>query len=249
MLKITSAKAREWLNRHMGALCFVFLLLVTSSLGYYLVYEQADIIQAKTSFFALSLVLISLAFIFSSVEAAFSVSNRHPAISEAINPDLMKMEEEWARIDEKSDGNIRNLSADDRRRRNSLEKKADKVAKVRQILMENGGRRVDTVGALSAVSVLANTALAAFLPLFIDDDAKGSAWIGSLGLDQAKLLIFVASALPIIFFGKIVPKTIGLRYPAQFAYRFFAVGNAAYWTIGWMPRGLNWLVMRLRLAD
>lgn len=107
---------------------------------------------------------------------------------------------------------------------------------------------MDIVGALSALSVLLNTALAAFLPLFlVHGTPVGTLDLGVTSLDRQKIMIFVATALPIIYFGKIVPKTVGSQYPVFFAYKLFFVGNWAFWIIGWMPRGLHWALLRMRL--
>jgi hypothetical protein len=217
-------------------------------LAYWFVYRESDLVESWLGFFGLAGVLVAVAFLFSAVEAAFSVANRDSAVSAAMVADLAKIEGEYAGLAAKATEGIGALTRRERKRRNRLEKRSTRLQLIRRTLNSPGGRRIDIVGSLSALSVLINTALAAFLPLFLIDAAEiRPVELVGLSLDRQKVMTFVATALPIIYLGKIVPKTVGVRYPVQFAYRFFAVGNGAFYLIGWMPRGLHWLLIRLRL--
>lgn len=231
------------LRKLSGPLCFAFLLLFTAGLAWFFVYRQWHIVTDALGFWFLVGGLVGLAFLFSAVEAGFSVSSKDGSVSEAINPDLAAIAGEWTKLSEKSGKDIDALSHRERRRRNRLERRRTRLSERRRVLLMSGGRRIDTVGSLSALSVFANTALAAFLPTFVESTGTLSAL--GLEFESSKALIFVASALPIIYFGKIIPKTIGLQFPAIFAYRLFPVGKASFYIIGWMPRGLNWLLGKL----
>jgi len=234
----------DTLRKWSGGLCFVFLVAVSVGLVIVFVHQQWHLVSDPVGFWSLIVVLIALAFLFSSVEAGFSVSNRDQSVSIAINPELARLAEEWSSLAAKAGSDIHKLTGKERRRRNRLEARSTHLAKRRRILLADAGRRIDIVGSLSALSVIVNTALAAFLPTFLDETGAGTL----LGYDfeAAKTLIFVASALPIIYFGKIIPKTIGLSNPSWFAYRLYRVGEASFFIIGWMPRGLNWALAKIR---
>ena len=238
-------RLREW----SGLLCFVFLVATTLALTYVFVYRQWHLVEDSFGFAILVIVLIGLAFLFSSVEAGFSVSNRDPSVSDALNPELAALAQQFAPLAEKGAGGIDALTPKERRHRNRLERRSENLAEMRRILLGNSGRRIDIVGSLSALSVIVNTALAAFLPGFLASSTPFGLPLGAGELDGGKMLIFVGSALPIIYFGKIIPKTVGLKFPVRFAYRLYRVGNFSFFLIGWMPRGLNWLLKQIKVAQ
>jgi CBS domain containing-hemolysin-like protein len=133
--------------------------------------------------------------------------------------------------------------------------------KIKRSLFREGTKRY--VGALAALSVFLNAALASFLPFLMVSNPQvelALPWIGSLFLNpegesicnygailcsqeidisSQKLFVFVASSIPILVFGKILPKYVGLCYPHFYSIYFNSIARIANSCMGWVSRGVT----------
>lgn len=230
-------KGDEW-----GLACFLLLAGGTAALVYFFIIQRAELVGDWGGFLALIICLIVLSFLLSAVEAGFSAAPKDSKVTGKIVTALAARAQNVADTDKavqeagadiaKSLGPRRKSEAAVRRWERFKKKEANLV----------GSRRIQFVGALSAANVVANTALATFLPIFVHRLPGGGSLFG-----PEKMMIFVASALPLLYLGKIVPKMIGLQHPFAFAYKCYWIGTICNLAVGWIPRGLAYLLIKLGL--
>lgn len=230
-------KGDEW-----GMACFLLLTGGTAALVYVFIFQRAELVGNWGGFLGLIVCLILLSFLLSAVEAGFSAAPKDAEITGKIIAELAARAQKVAETDkavQDAGGDIAK-SLGPRRRNEAAVRRWERFKKKEANLV--GSRRIQFVGALSAANVVANTALATFLPIFVHRLPGGTSLFG-----PEKMMIFVASALPLLYLGKIVPKMIGLQHPFAFAYRFYWVGGICNLAVGWIPRGLAYLLIKLGL--
>ena len=229
-----------------GAPCFLVLVLIMMIVGYVFIWMQASLIADLLLFWALICFLITTAFWASATEAAFSLAPTRGEILQAVSQEFLGFATKLEPIDQAiATSGSHMLSPQQEKTRGRLLRKIKRVTVKRRAL--DGTERDEYVGSLSAFSVFLNAGLTAFLPLsLVDAIAKEEttnilvlgAW--DFTFPNSKILVFVASALPVLLLGKMIPKMIGFRYPMFFAYRMFWFGRAVKFVLGWIALGVRW---------
>ncbi len=151
------------------------------------------------------------------------------------------------------------------RRRKKMDRRIERNFSRRSVLQGNRSREV-YVGSLAAFSVFSNAGLAAFIPLALTsnqidtwlttvqlpDVPRLSDWIfdsdnfsfsemptSAFDLTNEKMFVFLIVSVPILLFGKILPKTMGQRYPMFFGYHFFWFASVCKWMLSWIVQGVR----------
>ena len=244
--KVPRGDLVDMANRDWGGLGSLLVLVGASfACVYFFVFRSVGLIENDLAFWGLGLILIFVSFILSAVEAGFSSAPGEKRIA----TELTQLLSEKALKVHESDAEVHEAGAIEQsfaaRRKCGAALRSWHRVKAKQKNLDGSGR-AQVVGALSALNVISNTALATFLPAFlvhaVATDAPGQAYVS-----PEKMLIFISSALPILYFGKIIPKMVGLRYPYVWAYRAYWIGWASNRLIGWIPRGLIYGLIRIGL--
>jgi ABC-type multidrug transport system fused ATPase/permease subunit len=233
---------------------FLFLIAVLTPLFYVIVWKQWALVASPAVFCLLIVVLILVAFFASAIEAAFTVVTSSPAYKEIFEEITEKQNQLAANLEPIDMKESLSLSSDEEKTRSKILSKSKRLGIKRRAL--NGEMRDEFVGALSAFSVFLNTGLAAFLPFTVvnsfasplinvpyplvtvgNDGVLFS--VSNYGFVAPKLLIFFASAIPVLILGKIIPKMVGFRYP-RMAYKFYWFGRGIHFALGWIAIGAKW---------
>lgn len=236
----------------------IVFVAATTIIFYVFVFQQWYLVASTGGFITLVLIFAVLSFFSSAIETAFSSAHTDKRIQEQLATDA----EEIAKRYEKFDNLIREgtslvqFSASQRRELKKLER-ADRRFKRKRASLEEASRSL-YVGTFTSLSVFLNIALTAMLPYAMVSQPQQIDPIGfsfvkwfyatpegikfvwaSIDASGQKVLIFCASAFPILVFGKIVPKEFGALFNYFFAYRLNWWARKAVIAIGIIPMGLQ----------
>jgi ABC-type multidrug transport system fused ATPase/permease subunit len=251
----------------MGKTSFGFFVFGVLIVFYFFVFQQWHFVSSTAMFLLLVFVFVVLSFLSSAFETAFSTAHTDRRIQESIEDEVGKLALRYSQIDEviRSGQSIEALSGSQRKELRRLDKMAKKLKRKRTSLEEES--RAIYVGSFASLSVFLNIALAALLPFALQDSTIAESvislnYISSLGfsgnaitytwssieLGGQKTLIFFASAFPILIFGKIVPKEIGIVFNHLFAFRFNRLARVIVAVVGFIPKGMSWPLNVLRAS-
>lgn len=233
-------KPRDW--DWDGIVSLLVVGAATAVLGYVFVWKSRVLIGDGAGFFALVGALVFLSFLLTAVEAAFSIAGKIKTVTDKLDEIILSSTNELAAADVAVAAAAIAKSAKVRRKQRAAYRKFRRLKRKERHLVGRG--RIRVVGALSALNVIINTVLVTFLPTFLlRTDGPRDPAIALLPPD--KLLILVASALPILYIGKIIPKMVGLQHAHGWGYNLYFIGNVADRLIGWVPQGLHYGLVKL----
>lgn len=225
-----------------GWISFSFMLLTLGCAVYY-VWVLRAFISNYFHFFGLLLTLIILSFLTAATEAAFSRASRDESISQyfdryEVDAIVRQSHANKLFMQKVADGKF---SIFQRIRRFRIERKIQKNKVIKRSLDEENATRY--VGALASLGVFLNSGIASFLPVTMlkNPDVLYSLNIfdyASFSLEKQIVFVFVSSSLPLLIFGKIVPKALGLSYPQFFGINFNFIARIANVSFGWMAKGV-----------
>ena len=199
------------------------------------------------------------------MEAALSVASKHPDILHEVKNQLLEaLNERNSKLEEIKTDNDFVLSKSHNKSLNNLTKKSKKLELMEYSISEEG--RGVTVGSFAALSVFLNVAITAFLPFALKGcdpiDKVGLFYpkistfngsnpiyitIGYLDLSGEKLFTFAIVAVPLLLFGKILPKEIGAIHYKFFSLKWNWFARQTIRIIGWLPSGTLWLISILKI--
>lgn len=249
----------------MGRRWLLGFVAATGLIFYVFVYGQWYLVSSTWGFIGLVALFVSLSFFSSAIETAFSTAHIDRRIQEALERDAGAIAERYNVFDElvRSGTSIEQFDSVQRKLLDKLERD-EKRFKRKRASLEEGSRSV-YVGTFASLSVFLNIALAASLPYAlvtsptvlksigfnivtsIQFTSGGINWISSnVDVGGQKVLVFFASAFPILVFGKVLPKEIGALFNHFFAYRVNGVARGLVLVFGFIPKALKWPLAILR---
>lgn len=243
-------------------LCLLFIL---GTVFYFFVFLQWYLVSSTWLFVLIVIFFVFMSFASSAFETAFSTASTDSRIQQAIATEAKIIAQRFNKFDrivlegrsiEQFDAAEKRELAQTQRAKRRLERKEGSLGEEERSLY---------VGTFASLSVFLNIALAASLPYAMATNVETIApikfsfisWIeGSqdglkfvwkeLDLSGNKTLVFFASAFPILIFGKILPKEVGIVFCHFFAYKLNAVARALVWLFGVIPLGMRWPIGLLR---
>lgn len=220
-------------------------------------------IEHPQYFIWMIVIFIALSFLSSAMESAFSGASLSDSLGEVETDQKRKRASLYEPIDKivQQSGTLASLNDDEKQQL----KKAQKFdsALERKLKSWSKNERAIFVGTFASLSVFLNTALTAFLsyaffkayttdaiPFYYPaetkwEDNKFIFIFSNIDLGGSKSLVFVASSLPILIFGKIIPKEVGARYDVFFAHHLNSVAIICVRIIGWLPSSLLWPINKV----
>jgi CBS domain containing-hemolysin-like protein len=208
---------------------------------------------------------VVLSFFSSAIETAFSTAHTDRRIQQALEKEAGAIAERYNQFDEivRSGVSIEQFDAGQKKSLAKLERD-NRIFKRKRASLEEASRSV-FVGTFASLSVFLNIALAASLPyalvksptvvkpigfkvitsLTFTENGIGVVW-SQLDMSGQKMLVFFASAFPILVFGKVLPKEIGALFNHFFAYRMNKVARGLVNVFGFIPKALKWPLEALR---
>ncbi|QFU07178.1 hypothetical protein PARPLA_00878 [Rhodobacteraceae bacterium THAF1] len=246
---------------------FFWLLLftvVTCGVFYVFVHGQWYLVSSTKLFVALIVIFVGLSFFASASETAFSTAHTDVRIQEALREEFEGVAARYNDFEEViRNVGLQNLDKHQKRKWMRVERDQRKLKRKEDSLGETS--RAVYVGSFASLSVFLNIALAACLPFALVSDpgsvplmistpypVVGNAslsyeWL-QLDIGGQQVLIFFASAFPILVLGKVVPKEIGAIFNMFFAYRMNPVARKVAFVMGPIPKAMSWPLELLRTA-
>ncbi len=259
----------------MNKLWFLLFVVVVAALCYYLVIEQWYLISSTRLFIVMVVMFVSLSFYCSASEAAFAKAHTDERIQASLDDEAANIAKRYSKTEDliQSVG-LEKLNREQKKNYKLTERDNKKLKHKRDSLDETS--RAIYVGTFASLSVFLNIALAAILPLAmvaspdsikpiivhipLPDasvaETKPGASSGGIqvyvqwlvvDLSGKKILVFLASALPILIFGKIIPKEVGSLFHYTFAYRLNRVARMLVKIFGFIPQAMSWPLGGLRI--
>lgn len=244
---------------------FILTVVAILFLIYIFVYLQYDLIEYPFEFWFLIIILVIFSFWSSATEAAFSRVDDGTDLGDRAQRELNEVIGKIEKYDQKGTLNLNKSEIKDRSRLTSKAKRKTKKQQVMNGLGKSeivGSLsslslllNLGLVTALNSVvlsRVMGGDLLCIPTPelfsnsLAICNNATLARFYSGLshyvGLDHFfeftsdKALVFFASSVPILIFGKIIPKMVGLKNQEFFAYRNYWFGSTSNFFLGWLSR-------------
>lgn len=234
----------------------IFFVLSVAALFYIFVFNQWYMVSSTPTFVSVVIIFVGLSFYSSASEAAFSTAHTDTKIQKALAGDseviANKYNDFQNTINEVGLGNL------DEKQKNLLKRIDRENIKLRKKIesLDESSRAI-YVGTFASLSVFLNIALAACLPLalvstmteakgiivgipypYIFEESLRISWF-SLDLSGQKTLVFFASAFPILVFGKVIPKEVGVLFNMLFAYRLNSLAQWLVFFFGFIPKAMS----------
>lgn len=224
--------------------------------------SQSDLVTSWFWFAIVFILLLLASFVTSVMEAALTSASKQAKIQIAMRR-LKKraIVERNELLHAVQQDNVEVLGRSNRSNVRALERRSARLSMMAHVVSEEG--RGVSVGAFASLTLFLNIALAAFLP-FVLIEASEANLKGVVGLDLplvglaseggirvdtwfldltgTKLFVFVATAIPLLLLGKIIPKEIGSRHYRFFALRWNCFARFVVRVLGWLPAGALWIV-------
>jgi hypothetical protein len=247
----------------------IFLIVILSFMFLIFVVAQIELIENPTLFWLSILVLIFASFLTSATEAAFSKVSDDKNLAKMAEAKAAETVEKVEALDKKG---TMNLTDSERGKREQLQNRAKRYIKKQEVM--NGVGATEIVGSLSALSLLLNVGIVSLtaeslssspsknLICFPVEYLTGrpkcqnemfSELYGFLAPYTAQnfyeftskfAITFVASSIPILILGKILPKMIGFKYQEIFAYKMYWFGQFAFTLFGWISIAIKYSLLK-----
>ncbi|KQW85567.1 hypothetical protein ASC89_00310 [Devosia sp. Root413D1] len=249
-------------QRHSGWrnwLCTAAVALTVIASSAVFVFGQYAYVSNGVLFWTTIASIVALSFWSSCMEAAYSTinSDQNP-VAEKATAELDALGQTWVQTTAEA-GNAAAMTkktvkvlAQLQARRNVL---------VGRHRMASGIDRAEIVGAFASLSVLLNLSLGIVLPIALASQIAPTlvidltaiyAWLQSylvlppgipmkFDLTSQKSLVFVATTVPILLAGKIIPKTIGLNSAGFWIGKFSGLARIVQVALGWISVGTSWV--------
>lgn len=243
--KIT--KTKRWV-------CFFTVLLTLFVSFSVFVFGQFGYVINPVAFWIMTALFVGFSFWSSAMEAAFSTINsaQNEFAKEALTKLLKHYEDLTALVQPVANGELIDTDVE-----KALEIKTRDGRRLKaKHRMASGVDRTEIVGAFASLSAILNLSLGIVLPFALIDQIPPTLIVDlslihnamakvlvtpfvppTVDLTSQKALIFVATTLPILIFGKILPKTIGLVFAGWWISHFAGIARVVQVSLGWISLG------------
>lgn len=241
----------------------IVFILGVSALFYIFVFGQWYMVSSTHMFVLIVITFVGLSFYSSASEAAFSTAHTDTRIQEALAGESEAIANRYNKFEEViNEFGLQNLNKEQKKRLRNIDRDNEKLRKKTDSLDQSS--RAVYVGTFASLSVFLNIALAACLPLalssapmevksvvisipypYVSGESLRIAWI-DLDLSGQKTLVFFASAFPILVFGKVIPKEVGVLFNKFFAYRLNSLAQWLVFLFGFIPKAMSGPLMLIR---
>lgn len=241
----------------------IFFLIGVSALFYIFVFGQWYMVSSTQMFVLIVISFVGFSFYSSASEAAFSTAHTDTRIQEALAGEAEEIANRYNTFQEViNEIGLQNLNDSQKKCLRTIDRDNNRLRR-KSASLDQSSRAV-YVGTFASLSVFLNIALAACLPLALSSapmEVKGVvmsipypyvfgeslriAWV-DLDLSGQKTLVFFASAFPILVFGKVIPKEVGILFNTFFAYRLNFLAQWLVFFFGFIPKAMSGPLILIR---
>lgn len=241
----------------------IFFIFGVAALFYIFVFGQWYMVSSTQMFVWIVITFVGFSFYSSASEAAFSTANTDTEIQKALAGESEGIANRYNAFQEIINKfGLQNLDKEQKKCLRNIDRDNEKLKKKIESLDQSS--RAVYVGTFASLSVFLNIALAACLPLalssapvevtsvvisipypYVIEESLRITWI-DVDVSGQKTLVFFASAFPILVFGKVIPKEVGVLFNMFFAYRLNASAQWLVFFLGFIPKAMSGPLILIR---
>lgn len=236
---------------------FLVVIILLGLIIWRVVFQQLVIIEEPTFFLMITGFLLIGSIFSSLMESALSVISKDEYLSAEVSKEKkVVMDTRNTKLEEMKNSPSGHNTKKEISQLKKMRRKALSL-NAKEYIISKEGRGV-AVGTFASASVFLNAALAIFLPLSLNSDGISGLvgihypWPAPTSEDffnykleywdltGSTLFNFVVVSLPLLIFGKIIPKHVGMQHYKFFGYDWNCGARIVLRLLGWLAAGVLW---------